>query len=271
MSYAKRNANILDRIDRHAAHPSTAALRKAAEACFTIAEKFAKHRDSLERDGFLTPAGKRAKLTEALTKQFARDMRDARAPIEAAAKDIELLRGNIKPVQVDRTDVVAAMERAEIRAFIRSLPSADKIAALLNHADPKILDAVLDAPAALSGVPEQHYAAAKEAREEQLFGPQLKEIEALQAVVDEASAAATIARGDLRSVTALDEREFESLVGPIENKKAAPWLVKRGDRIIRVRPERVGTGELNMPATEDEIRDGKFYANEAEYLADRAA
>jgi hypothetical protein len=34
---------------------------------------------------------------------------------------------------------------------------------------------VLDAPATLSGVPEQHYAAAKGAREEQLFGPQLKE------------------------------------------------------------------------------------------------
>src|SRR6266481_4377901 len=127
MSYAQRNANILDRIDRYAVHPSTAALRKAAENCFTIAENFAKHRDFLERDGFFTPEGKRAKLTEALTKTFARDLRDARKPIQDAAKDIERLRGNIKPVQVDRTDVVAAMERAEIRAFIRSLPSGEKI------------------------------------------------------------------------------------------------------------------------------------------------
>ena len=267
MSYAKRNANILDRIDRYATHPSTAALRKAAENCFTIAENFAKHRDFLERDGFFTPEGKRAKLTEALTKQFARDMRDARAPIEAAAKEIERLRGNIKPVAVDRTDVVAAMERAEIRAFIRSLPSAEKIATLLNQPDPKILDAVLDAPAALSGVPEQHYAAAKEAREEQLFGPQLKEIEALQAVVDEANAAATIARTDLATVVEMDQAAFDRLVVPIEKKTAAPWLLKQGDRVVVVEPG----AATYQDATPDQLRDGKFYADMQAYQQDRAA
>jgi hypothetical protein len=271
MSYAKRNAGILDRIDRHAAHPSTAALRRAAENCFTIAENFAKHRDFLERDGFFTPEGKRAKLTEALTKQFARDMRDARQPIEAAAKDIERLRGEIKPVPVDRTDVVAAMERAEIRAFIRGLSDKDRIAALLQQPDPKVLDAVLDAPAALSGVPEQHYAAAKAAREEQLFGAQLAEIDALQAVVDEANAAATIARTDLATVVGMDHASFDQIMLPIENKTAAPWLVRNGETVLRVDPTKRGTAEFQLPASIEEIREGKFYENEAAYQQDRAA
>jgi hypothetical protein len=60
-------------------------------------------------------------------------------------------------------------------------------------------------------------------------------------------------------------------VKPITTRQIAPWLVKNGDSVVRVRPEKFGTPELNQPATEDEIRDGKFYKDQAEYLADRAA
>jgi hypothetical protein len=263
----RRNQSILNRFDRHAENPATARLAAAAAECLTISEKFANQRELLERDGYLTPEGKRAKLAEALTKQFARDMRDARVPIEAAAQEVTRLRGEIKPVQVDRTDVVAAMERQEIRAFIRGLSSQDKIAALLKQADPKILDAVLDAPAALSGVPEQQYAAAKAAREQQLFSPQLQEAAALQAVVDEANAAARVARNDLATVVEMDQTSFDKIVLPIENKKAAPWLLKQGEKVVVVVPGATTYQE----ATEDQMREGKFYADMPEYQRDRAA
>jgi hypothetical protein len=263
-----RNQSILARFGRYE-HPKTADLTKAAENCLTIAEQFANQRELLERDGYLTPQGKRARLTEALTKQFARDMRDARAPIEAAAKDIERLRGNIKPVAVDHTDIVAAMARAEMRAYIRGLSSKDQIEALLKRSDPRILDAVLDpnVAAEVSGVPEQHFAAAKAAREQILFGDQLREIEALQAVVDEANAAATIARTDLAAVVEMDQSSFDALVTPIEKKSAAPWLLRQGDRTVVVVP-----GETTYrDATEDQLREGKFYAGMQEYQQDRAA
>jgi hypothetical protein len=262
----RRNQSILDRFNKYA-HPKTAALVRSAEHCLTIAEQFANQRARLDADNHLTAAGRSAKLTDSLTKQFARDMRDARAPIEAAAKDVERLRGNIKPTAVDRTDVVAAMERAEIRAFIRGLPSGDKIAALLKQADPKILDAVLDAPAALSGVPEEHYARAKTAREEQLHGPQLREIDALKAVVDEANAAATIARADLAAVVEMDQASFDKLVMPIEKKAAAPWLLKQGDRVVVVVPG----ATTYQDADTDQLREGKFYADMQAYQQDRAA
>jgi hypothetical protein len=139
---------------------------------------------------------------------------------------------------------------------------------LAPDAAPEILDSVLDKPAVLSGVPAEIYAKAKDARQQQLFAPQIAELEELETVVSEVDAIAQIARNDLRSVIQIGEREFNLLI----DKAPSPWLVKHTDgRIIRVRPERVGTGELNMPATEEEIRLGKFYANEAEYLADRAA
>jgi hypothetical protein len=263
----RRNQSILNRFDRHAENPATARLAAAAAECLTISERFANQRELLERDGYLTPEGKRVKLAEALTKQFARDLRDARKPIESAAQEVTRLRGEVKPVQVDRTDVVAAMERQEIRAFIRSLPSGDKIAALLKQADPKILDAVLDAPAALSGVPEEHYARAKTAREEQLHGPQLREIEALQSVVDEANAAAQVARNDLVTTVEMDQASFDKLVVPIETKAAAPWLLKQGERVVVVVP-----GETTyQDASPDQLREGRYFKDMQEYQQERAA
>ena len=56
-----------------------------------------------------------------------------------------------------------------------------------------------------------------------------------------------------------------------EARQNAPYLKRVGDSIIRVRPEMKGTPQLNTPATEDEIRDGVFFKDEAAYLASRAA
>jgi len=85
MNYAARNGLLLSRIDRHAAHPAAAELRKAAENCFTVAQSYADFCDELAQDRFLTADGKRAKLAEARTK-YEREMETARAPIDSAAK-----------------------------------------------------------------------------------------------------------------------------------------------------------------------------------------
>jgi hypothetical protein len=198
MNFAARNGLLLNRLDRHAAHPATAELRKAAENCFTVAQNFANYCDELAQDRFLTADGKRAKLAEARTK-YEREMETARAPIDSAAKGVERLRGQIKLAPIDRTDAVAEMRRAELRTYMRSLSEPARMGALLApQPDPQILDAVLDAPAALSGVSAEHYALAKTAREKQLHGAKLDAVEALQEIIGEANAAAAVARNDLR-------------------------------------------------------------------------
>jgi hypothetical protein len=270
MNLNPRNQSVLKRLEKFAEHPAMPKLLQAATNCLSVAEKFAAQREQLERDGHLSEIGRRAKLTEA-TKAYARDLRDARAPIAEAAKQIENLRGTIKPVQIDRSDIVSALERAEVRAFIRGLRIPEQITALLKQNDPKILDAVLEMPAALSGVAPEHYAAAKAAREEQLHGPVLKQVSELQTVVDEADAAAQIARNDLVTASGLQQFDFDKIIGPIESRKQAPWLLQQGASVVRVRPEKRGTPELYLPATPDEISDGRFFKTEAEYLANHAA
>jgi hypothetical protein len=154
----------------------------------------------LLQDGRYSAAGKQAQLAELRATQE-RLMADARAPIDSAMKGIDRLRGQIKPAPVDRTDAVAEMRRAEIRTYMRGLTDLARKGKLLSpQPDPSILDSVLDMPCELSGVTAEDYALARQAREEQLHGPKLREIEALQAVVGEADAAASIARADLASL-----------------------------------------------------------------------
>jgi hypothetical protein len=208
-NYTARNTIILAGLDRHAKHPSAPALRKAAEQCLAIAQKFSDQRDELERDGRYTIEGKRERLKEMLP-AATRLMGDARAPIDGAKKGLERLRGELKSAPVDRTDAVAEMRNAEIRAYVRGMESSLlRSAAILS--DPRIRDAVLDQPAALSGIPEVDYQRAKAARDEQvqeaLNGPKLREIEALEPVVGEADAAAGIAQNDLTSLAEIDESQ----------------------------------------------------------------
>lgn len=202
--YAARNASLLSRFDRHAKHPATAELRRAAETCLAISLNFANKRDDLVRDDLArgisrTADGRRAQLKEAQAGVEQR-MRDARGPIDSAMKGVERLRGQIKPPQIDRTDAVGEMRRAELRAFVRSLPDHARMALMLTPTDPAVIDAVLDAPAMLSGVTAEHYETARLARDERLHGPALREIEPLQDVVDEANAAAGVAQNDLASL-----------------------------------------------------------------------
>jgi hypothetical protein len=207
MNFQQRNSFVLAGLDRHTTHPATAALRKAAEQCLAISQNFANQRDELERDGRLTLAGKREKLKEAYAGAEPR-MRDARGPIDSAAKNLERLRGELKPVPVKQPDPVTEMRNAEIRAYLRSMPSSlDRSAVILSN--PTMRDAALDQPAELSGVPQKDYEAAKLARDQQLSeelnGPKLRQIAELEAIIDEADAAAGIAQNDLLSLAEIDE------------------------------------------------------------------
>lgn len=207
MNYGPRNASILSRLDRHAAHAATAGLRKAAENCFAISQRFADDATEIAQDRRYSAEGKRAKLAEARAQKDAL-MRDARGPIDTAQKGVEALRAQIKPVVVDQSPV-AEMRRAELRTYMRNLPDDPKrMAALLGafdgrtriEPDSKIVEAVLDAPAFLSGVSAEHYALAKTTRDERVHATQFREIRALQDVIDEANAAAAVARADLGNV-----------------------------------------------------------------------
>ena len=80
-----------------------------------------------------------------------------------------------------------------------------------------------------------------------------------------------VARGDIQNDSGMESRVFEEFVKPVETRQGAPWLRKYtedGREVIRV----IDTeGHRARIATPDEIRDGQFFKDFAEYQAARAA
>ena len=104
-----------------------------------------------------------------------------------------------------------------------------------------------------------------------MFAPRLAEIAELEQTVAEARSIADIARNDLQNSSGMEWPTFNEFVKPVESKVNAPWLrrfTEEGKEVIRVVDLQDHRARV---ATPDEIRDGKFYKDLAEYQADRAA
>jgi hypothetical protein len=116
-------------------------------------------------------------------------------------------RANLKPTPPPRDDVVGAMERAELRTFARGLKGAERLPFAIEHAE-----AMLSAPAALSGLPADQFEKVKQTYIEAKFGPQIAEIEILNEDLSTVRAAHDLALAELRANAGLSEREFSKMV-----------------------------------------------------------
>ena len=105
----------------------------------------------------------------------------------------------------DRKDVVGAMDRAEIRAWLRTLPIGERI----KHAasDPTIAQAVVHSPPVLSGLNDDGHQRAKAFLLEHLHGPELAILKNETEIVDTVATAIDIAETQLKN-------EFESVKQP---------------------------------------------------------
>jgi hypothetical protein len=196
-----------------------------------------------------------------------------KAPVAKARAEIKSRRDALVVKAVDPTNLAAALERQEIRAWVRSLDLGVRQSVVLATKDRRILEAMLTAPPELSGIANPKAAAEIEARYLELEYPsELVAIEALDSVVAEAEAALHVARNEMRSVVDIDmhQHDFDELMRPVETHR--PWLTKDGLQVVEVLPDgRAGYRK----ATETDIANGVKYENLAAYQAaqglDRAA
>ncbi len=97
---------------------------------------------------------------------------------------------------------------------MRSLPPEQRFNAALS--DPAILEAVIAAPAGLSGLPiERHKALADDALKER-YGEQLAEVSEVEEVYTTASSALGMAGGDLFKASGMRKEHFDELLGGLE-------------------------------------------------------
>ena len=139
-----------------------------------------------------------------------RNFEELSRPVRLAKADAAAKRASFTLPPTDKTDMAGELRRQEMRAYVRSLPLEDRMNAVEKLDDTAIL-AILDAPAMLSGLPEDRHAHIKNAYLEHQFGKQLRELESVDEDNTALEAAAVMVRRDLQMGAGLTNAEFEVL------------------------------------------------------------
>ena len=114
-------------------------------------------------------------------------------------------------IEADRTDTFAEMQRQEARAWLRTLPDAERIRVALESKEAVIREAVAMAPAALSGLPANIKQTVFDGLLTERYGVKLENNTHLLEAYGDALIAVEEAGHDIRREVNLSERDFAAL------------------------------------------------------------
>lgn len=141
--------------DRWPARIEGGALKAAAWSAFEAMEKIPEiartKREALGKRGDLSAKGINARLRQDMAQIVTRDLRAHREAVKERAADLKARRAALTSPKIDRTDLLAELQRQEVRSWLRSMAPEARHVALLGDTDGALVEAVLSAPPALSG------------------------------------------------------------------------------------------------------------------------
>jgi hypothetical protein len=188
--------------------PSTAKEERAlVEAAFGIPGGIRQKKQEIFADARLSDAGKVEDVRKMATGTPLQHLRQIRQRAANMAADTRNMRAALKPKEVDRTDIVAEMQRKELRDYLRSMPDGKKVGAAMEN--PEIAEAAFHAHPMLSGLSGAQLEVIREGYLERQFGPQLREIKAREEVVEVLDAALEVAASQFLKETGLSEESLE--------------------------------------------------------------
>ena len=191
-----------------------AALAESYRALLAMPEASATRASEFASDQNLTPVGRKAALRSWAQSGPIEALRKARAALTAGDRAIAETRAKMNTALVDKGDFAGAVLRSDIRKWVNAMPPAQRSAMLATgEYDPQIAAAILEAPAALSGVSEKQHSAlfnsetvAKHPEEAAIIA----HIEEAMGAVADADVATTSA---LRADAGFLEHEIEEALG----------------------------------------------------------
>lgn len=255
-------SQLLGRVRDHA---KAKGLRAAVTAAGVIAEEVGAKAAALRNSADLTETGRMKGASDLMRRELLPRLATAAAPIKKARALVREERAAISIPAPDRADAAGALDRQEIRAVLRAMRPMEVMALLTQPGvDERLADAVLSAPAMMSGLNAEDFERVLQLTLERRFAPQMEAIRDLEDAVAEAEAAIDTMKAVTRETAGLDRDAFERIEQSFQADDT-PWLLRQGDQVLRVVP-----GEaVYKPATGDELARGKFFASFAEYEAHR--
>ncbi len=191
------------------------AHRETIRHLFGLGSRFEAERARLAADRNISDVGRRGQEA-AFAKTLVRDIVELTRPLRRAKADISAKRAALQPKPIDRSDVVAELQRRELREFVRSLPFEKRLEAVFGLSDAH-LEAITSAPSILSGLPQDRYDKIVEMQREKQFGAQIRALEAHGEEHEAVESAAVMVRRDLQKATGLGANDFSALEKSFEN------------------------------------------------------
>ena len=200
MNRNPRNQSLLQQISEHNPFRDTLAPR-----IFDIGAAFDRDIEAIGQDRRWSAEGKRDKAKERV-QQALRELDDAQKPIADHRKQTESLRSGIKTPTYDKTDIVGAMNRRELRDRSVAMSFGQRAALMSGPTrDPNFIDAITEQAPWVSGFDMHNpndaelYEAAKQSRRADLNGELMPALEARARTEAEIAMVADVVRNDITS------------------------------------------------------------------------
>jgi hypothetical protein len=181
---------------------SPARYRENIETVFKLAANFHAKVADVQANPALSDVGK----SDAIKRLWAGDASAHFAQIKTGvikeAADIKQQRAALYPKAPDRADLFGEMQRAEARTWLRGLDDTTRRRALETDSD-TIRDAIMFAPAEMSGVSAELKQRVVDGIVERQFGHKLGELDALEEGVGNVLAAVRVTEGVLAKLPGL--------------------------------------------------------------------
>jgi hypothetical protein len=158
--------------------------------------------------GRLTSKGLQDEIRAYAKQHVLPDLKQSADELAAARADIATRRAQLAIPTPDPADTAGMALRGEMRTWLRSLPSGERLAALLSeNADERLLQAALEVPPGMAGLTEQTRGEVQATIVERKYQAPLAEIEQMGEAANTAGAAIETSLYQLRREASFDENQ----------------------------------------------------------------
>jgi hypothetical protein len=181
--------------------------RNLVQEAFGIVGALDEKARAIRADGRFTSAGHMEQIQAVARDGILDHLKQVKGRTQALTDDLDRLRAAVALRAPAKDDITGELRRAEIRAHMRSLPTAERVRIALSE-DETVSMAVTSAPAFLSGLTDDLYGRVRTSALERQHGPLLAEIEQQEAALQVVNTAVNVAVQQVRSVADLKTDEI---------------------------------------------------------------
>jgi hypothetical protein len=257
-----------------------AKLESAFLGALTAVDSVIARREDATKSGKFTTEGISNDVLQFALNDAVPVLKRGRLAIASAKREAGELKEKLKLGAPDTSDQwkVGLMLRAIDRVAAMSQKQRDALTRNPEALDPITAEALVTAPASLTGISKMHRQQLVDRALQAQHGEAIAELKELERAIEAAESAVEMGRDEIRLESSVyDPHKFNELAAPFEQKTNAPWLKKfRENGVDLVRKIEIPEGQKfgSAPlATPEDIEKGVFADNVETYrrLTGRAA